>query len=290
MNKNFDLLADSCCDLPVSLLEEQDVQFVSMTVQMGGKEYRDDLGKTFDYQEFVKRLKSGEMATTSQINIGTYLEAFKPYVDQEQPLLYLSFSSGLSGSYQNAISAVNLLKEDYQNVPITVVDTKAASLGLGLIVKCVSELRLAGGTLEETLEWLDNHLDNVQSWVTVDNLEHLERGGRISKTSAAIGGLMKINPIIHVNDEGKLINVGKARGRHRAISKIILEMQKHATTGDHSLIYVVHADDLESALKTKELLEQEYPTSDIQIYPMGPTIMSHTGTGTLAIFTFGDKR
>lgn len=290
MIQQFDLLTDSCCDLPAALMEEEEIKFVSMTVNINGKEYIDDLGKTFDYQEFITHLKEGAMPTTSQINIGTYLEAFEPYVNQDIPLLYLAFSSGLSGSYQNAMSAVNLLKEEHDIVPITIVDTKAACLGQGLLVTCVSDLRKKGHTLDHVVAWLEQHVDSLQSWVTVDNLEHLERGGRISKTSATIGGLMKIKPIIHVDDQGKLVNVGKVRGRHKALEKVIAETKKHSVIDQHDIIYVAHADDLEAAEETKQIIERELKVAEVKLFPMGPTIMSHTGTGTIAVFSFGKKR
>lgn len=290
MTKKFDLLVDSCCDLPYSYLEDNDVELVSMIINLNHKEYVDDLGKTFDYDWFMTQLQNEEMPSTSQINIGTYASIFKKYVASETPLLYLGFSSALSGSFQNANAALKLLEEDYDSIPVKIIDSKAASLGEGLIIREIIKKRNAGDSLESVLEWLEKSINTVHSWVTVNDLNHLERGGRISKTSATIGSLVKIKPIIHVDSVGRLVNVGKTRGRKKALEKIVEETKKTIANSEEQVLLVAYAGDKEAGEQVKKLLLEKIPLKGVDLLPMGPTIASHTGYGAIAIFSFGIEK
>lgn len=287
MMKKFDLLVDSCCDLPFDYLKENNVELVSMIINLNYKEYIDDLGKTFDYNWFMDQLKLGEMPSTSQINIGAYSEVFKKYINSEIPLLYVAFSSELSGSQRNAYSALRLLEEENESVNIKIIDSKAASLGEGLLVKEMIKQRADGKTIDEAINWLENNINRVHSWVTVNDLNHLERGGRISKTSAAIGSLVKIKPIINVDKNGKLVNVGKTRGRNKSLEKIVSETKRTIENSEEQTLLVAYAGDLEAAEHVKELIEKNIPIKGIELLPMGPTIASHTGYGAIAIFSYG---
>ena len=287
MMKKFDLLVDSCCDLPFDYLKENNVELVSMIINLNYKEYVDDLGKTFDYNWFMDQLKLGEMPSTSQINIGAYSEVFKKYINSEIPLLYVAFSSELSGSQRNAYSALRLLEEENESVNVKIIDSKAASLGEGLLVKEMIKQRADGKTIDEAINWLENNINRVHSWVTVNDLNHLERGGRISKTSAAIGSLVKIKPIINVDKNGKLVNVGKTRGRNKSLEKIVSETKRTIENSEEQTLLVAYAGDLEAAEHVKELIEKNIPVKGIDLLPMGPTIASHTGYGAIAIFSYG---
>ncbi|MBO0437275.1 DegV family protein [Vagococcus fluvialis] len=287
MMKKFDLLVDSCCDLPFDYLKENNVELVSMIINLNYKEYVDDLGKTFDYNWFMDQLKLGEMPSTSQINIGAYSEVFKKYINSEIPLLYVAFSSELSGSQRNAYSALRLLEEENEFVNVKIIDSKAASLGEGLLVKEMIKQRADGKTIDEAINWLENNINRVHSWVTVNDLNHLERGGRISKTSAAIGSLVKIKPIINVDKNGKLVNVGKTRGRNKSLEKIVSETKRTIENSEEQTLLVAYAGDLEAAEHVKELIEKNIPVKGIELLPMGPTIASHTGYGAIAIFSYG---
>lgn len=287
MMKKFDLLADSCCDLPFDYLKENNVALVSMIINLNYKEYIDDLGETFDYNWFMGQLESGEMPSTSQINIGAYSDVFKKYINSEIPLLYVAFSSELSGSQRNAYSALRLLEEENESVNVKIIDSKAASLGEGILIKEMIKQRDAGKTIDEALEWLEKNINRVHSWVTVNDLNHLERGGRISKTSAAIGSLVKIKPIINVDKNGKLVNVGKTRGRNKSLEKIVLETKRTIENSEEQTLLVAYAGDLEAAEHVKELIENNIHVKGIELLPMGPTIASHTGYGAIAVFSYG---
>ena len=288
--KSFDLMTDSCCDLPYQFLKDNHVQFVSMIINLDGKEYVDDLGEDFDYQWFMSELQAGKMPTTSQINTGTYLEIFSNYIDSQQPLLYLCFSSGLSGSYNNAVMALEMLKEEHNNLPITIIDSKAASLGLGLLVMELIKLRDAGQSLTEAVTWLNEYGPRLHSWVTVNDLNHLERGGRISKASATVGSLIKIKPIIVVDPSGHLINVGKVRGRHKSLDKLVQETLKTIGEQVDQTVVIAYAGDLGAGEEVKSLLTDQSGVKEIVLLPMGPTIASHTGYGAMAVFSFGTLR
>ena len=197
----YQIVTDSCCDLPYHVLAEEKIDFLSMNLQLNDQELVDDLGKTFNYDRYMNQLKNGAMPTTSQINVGRYLEFFRSYAEKQIPVLYVAFSSGLSGSYSSALQAVELLKEEYEVPEIYVFDTKAASIGEGLLVLEAARLKKEGKSIEETLEWLEKNYLKVHSWVTVDDLKYLERGGRISKASATLGSLLSVKPIITVDKD-----------------------------------------------------------------------------------------
>ncbi|MHC5228421.1 DegV family protein [Enterococcus sp. LJL99] len=286
----FKIVTDSCCDLPYTYLEANEVEFINMTIQLNGQELADDLGKTFDYDGFLAKIKAGGMPTTSQVNIGRYIEFFRSFIEQKIPVVYLCFSSGMSGSYQGALQAVEILKEEYEEVNIHIVDTKAASLGEGLLVIETIRLKNEGYSLDETLNWLAENKMRVQSWVTVDDLKHLERGGRISKAAATLGTLISVKPIINVDVNGKLQNREKVRGRGKALKKVVDETVKGMEHPEQQTILIAYAGDLESAEKVKQLLEAAVQVKAIELYPLGPTITSHTGNGCIAVFSFGQER
>ena len=182
------------------------------------------------------------------------------------------------------------MKEEYPDPQIQVFDTKAASIGEGLLVLEAVRLKNEGKTIEELWEWLEKNYLKVHSWVTVDDLKHLERGGRISKTSATLGSILNVKPIITVDKEGRLTNIGKVRGRNKSIQKIVEETVKTIVAPLEQTVYIAYAGDLESAEKTKQLLEENIKMKEVKLYPLGPTIASYTGYGCIAIFSMGVTR
>lgn len=286
----YQIVTDSCCDVPYQLLEEKEVAFIPMIVNINGQEFLDDLGETFDYEQFLQSLRDKQQPTTSQINVGRYIEFFKPYCEKNEPVLYLCFTSGMSGSYNSALQAVDILKEDYPEADVQVVDTLAASMGEGFIVLEAAKRKLAGASMAEVIQWVNENKLNLQSWVTVDDLSHLYRGGRLSRTEAAMGGLLNIKPIIHVDAKGSLQNVGKVRGRNKALLKVVEETVNHLVSTENQTVYVAYSGDLEAAEKVMGMLKEKIDITDSGIFPLGPTIASHTGLGCIAIFTFGQER
>lgn len=287
---SYKLIADSCCDLPYTFIEEHDIDVVNLTVHMNGKELIDDMGKTFDRNQFFQELKNGAVATTSQINIGTYIDAFEKYVKEGTPILYIAFSSGLSGSYNNAVAAVEQLKEDYSNVAISIVDSKAACLGEGLLVYEAAMRKSSGVSLEEVVAWLEDNKMKVQSWVTVDDIKHLERGGRVSALSATVGTLLNVKPIIVVNPEGGLVPSGKVRGRKKSLQHLVNKTVEGIVNPEQQTLFIGHVGVPEEAEMVKQELLNKLTVKDIKVYPYGPTIASHTGFGSLSIFSIGEER
>lgn len=286
----YQLLTDSCCDIPYQILQENHVDFISMYVNINGQEFADDLGETFKIADFYQEIKNGAMPTTSQVNVGRYVEFFRKYAEAKTPVLYLCFTSGMSGSYQSALQAVAILKEEIPEAEIHVFDTLAASGGQGLMVYEAAQKQQAGVSLPELLAWLtDNHL-NYQHWVTVDDLNHLQRGGRISKTSAAIGGLLHVKPIIDVDREGKLRTLEKIRGRKKALQFLADKIVATTKNPSQQSIFITNSAATEDAEYVKDLIEAKLSVKEVRIFPLGTTIASHTGLGCIAVFTRGVER
>ncbi|MCI1904189.1 MAG: DegV family protein [Enterococcaceae bacterium] len=287
---SFKILTDSCCDLPYDFMKQNDIDFVSMTIEMSGKSYSDDMGKSFNLPHYYEKLKAGVMPSTSQVNIGEYLEFFRPYAEKKEKVMYLAFSSGMSGSYQNAVQALEVLKEDFPDAAISVVDTKAACLGEGLLVYQAVQLRNDGHSFEETLQWIEEYKYKLWSWVTVDDLKHLERGGRISKPAAAFGSLISVKPIIYVDRAGHLEAVEKVRGRKRSLQRIADKAVEGIVKPLKQTLFIACAGDFEAGEEVKKMIESEIQVHEIIVLPMGPTISAHTGFGCVAVFSFGHPR
>lgn len=287
---NYQILTDSTSDLPLEIVKKYNLEIVNFTVHMNGKELIDDLGETFDKEDFFQQLKKGATPTTSQVNTGTYYELFKTYVDKNIPLLYLAFSSELSGSYQSAVSALNMIKEEVENPQITIVDTQAASLGEGLLVVKASKMKEEGKSLEEVAQWIEENKSRVHSWVTVDDIRHLQRGGRISATSAMLGSLLSVKPIIVVTKAGKLVPYAKVRGRKKSLQMLVDQTLKGMTHPKEETIFIGHIGAQEDAEWFKQKLVEAVQPREVMISTFGPAIGSHTGYGSLAVFSMGQER
>lgn len=287
---DYQLLTDSACDLPLDIIKEHDIDVLHFTVSMGGEEMVDDLGEIFNKEDYFNRLKEGETASTSQINTHTYLEKFKEYVEKGIPVLYLGLSSGLSGSYSSAMQALQILKEDVDDPQITIVDTQAACLGEGLLVYEAAQRKAAGASLEEVAGWVEENKGNLHSWVTVDDIKHLQRGGRISGTQAMIGSLLNVKPIIVMNKDGKLVPEGKVRGRKKALNYLVEKTAEGISNPEDQTLFIGHVGTPEDADYVKTQLINKLPVKDILVSTYGPSIASHTGFGSIAVFSFGPER
>ncbi|MFY9612529.1 MAG: DegV family protein [Tissierellaceae bacterium] len=277
------ILTDSSSDLSEELLKKYDIDRLSLIVTKGEEQYLDSV--TISAKTVYDRMRKGEVFSTSQIPPGTFIEKFDEYARNKETVIYLAFSSELSGTYQAAVFAKEQILEEYPDFDLTIVDTKAASLGFGLIVLEAARLAQEGKTKEEILEVVDFYLDNIQHVFTVDNLEYLYRGGRVTKTAAFVGGLLNIKPILNVED-GKLVPIEKVRGEKQVYKAMLDIMEARTKEADlpNQLVGISHADNYENALRLKNMITERFGVKDFMINDIGPTIGAHVGPGTLAIF------
>lgn len=277
------ILTDSSSDLSEELLKKYDIDRLSLIVTKGEEQYLDSV--TISAKTVYDRMRKGEVFSTSQIPPGTFIEKFDEYARNKETVIYLAFSSELSGTYQAAVFAKEQILEEYPDFDLTIVDTKAASLGFGLIVLEAARLAQEGKTKEEILEAVDFYLDNIQHVFTVDNLEYLYRGGRVTKTAAFVGGLLNIKPILNVED-GKLVPIEKVRGEKQVYKAMLDIMEARTKEADlpNQLVSISHADNYENALRLKNMITERFGVKDFMINDIGPTIGAHVGPGTLAIF------
>ncbi|MHB1393919.1 MAG: DegV family protein [Clostridia bacterium] len=284
------LLIDSCTDLPRSYVEKNEIPFVSLVCNFKGQEYKDDFGKTLSYKEFYNEVRNGEMPSTSQVNVYVYVEIFRKYAAEGKSVIYLGFSSALSGSLNSAYLAKDLVCEEIENADITVIDSKSASLGEGLLAYYANEMLKAGASKDEVVSWLETNKLKMNHWFTVDDLGHLKRGGRLSGTAAFVGTLLDIKPILQVDDEGRLVPVSKIKGRKKSIKTLFEMLQENIESPEEQVIAISHGDCIEDAEYLKEMILKEYKVRDVIINEIGPVIGSHAGPGTVALFFMGSKR
>ena len=287
---NFILMTDSTSDLPISYCRENDIRIISLTYIIDGVDALDWDSRSDDYQDFYKQLSNGKLSTTSQINTSQYIDFMTPQLEVGKDILYIAFSSGLSGSYQSANVAVETLKENFPERNIRVVDTLGASVGEGLIVMKAAQMRAAGESLDTIADTITEIRLNMHHWFTVDDLNYLKRGGRLSSANALIGSMLNIKPVLFVNTEGKLIPYEKARSRKRAIKQLCKKFAEHLDMWDKGTIGICHSNCLEDAELLKSLLEKTAPCQEIIISSIGAVIGSHVGAGTLGLFFWADKR
>lgn len=278
---NIHIIADSACDLPVSFLNDQGVSFIPLRVHLGEKDYEDQL--TIKPKEVYDYMRAGNVAKTSQASPETITNQFEKLVKDNQPALYIAFSSELSGTYQTAVMVQQQLLEKYPNWKLQIIDSKCASLGYGLAVRYTIQLAKQGLDLEQMANAVKEYCSHMEHIFTVDRLEYLARGGRISKTSAFVGGLLNIKPLLHV-EEGKLIPLEKIRGKKKLYRRILELMEERGDGLSEQTIAISHGDDEEAALELKQLIEETFHPKEIIIHTIGAVIGAHSGPGTLAVF------
>lgn len=287
---NTVIITDSCCDLPLKYIEENSISALGIICNFKGKDFIEDFGKTIPYDEFYREVRNGEMPTTAQINSYRFVEEFKKHLDAGKSIIYLAFSSALSGTYNSALIAKEEILSENPNADISVIDTRSASMGEGLIVYYAVEMLKNGASKEEIVYWVENNKLKINHWFTVDDLNHLKRGGRVSAASAAIGTILDIKPILNVNDEGKLIPISKVKGRKKAIKTLAEKFSNHAVDPENQMVFISHGDCLQEALTLKEIIEKEHGVKNFMINYIGPVIGSHSGPGTIALFFIGQNR
>ncbi|KZK05516.1 MULTISPECIES: DegV family protein [Lactococcus] len=280
----FQIMTDSTSDLSQYYLKKNHIEILGMTVTVGNQIYETIGEEALDNSTLLSAIKKGATVHTSQINSGQFLEVFKKYALAEEELLYLAFSSGLSGTYQSALIAQNMILEEFPNAKITVIDTLAAASGEGFIVEETVKLRDAGKSLTETLTVLSDIIPRLQSRFMVDDLNHLARGGRIPKAVALVGTMANIKPLLDVDPAGKLRQVTKVRGKKKAINQMLEKTLEEMDTAYPRLVISYSGTD-EVAQEIKKQAMQKNGISDVDVRPLSPTIVTHTGDGTIAIFS-----
>ncbi len=288
---SYRITTDSTSDLPQSFLKERDIACIGLGFMLEGKEYTEGPDVEITLPEFYNKLRSGVQATTMQVNAFAFTSFVEPFLAAGEDVLHVAFSSGLSGTYASCENAAKELREKYPDRKLVVVDTLAASLGEGLLVYYADENRKAGMSLEDNARWLEEHKLNLCHWFTVDDLMHLHRGGRVSKTSAILGSVIGIKPILHVDNDGHLILVSKTRGRQASLQALVKKMKESAWDNvKDQAIFISHGDCQDDAEKLKSMVEQEIGCKTFLINYVGTVIGSHSGPGTLALFFLGNQR
>lgn len=285
---NYQIITDSCCDLTEAQIRKLDISVVKLNMLFKGELRQDSVGE--DIKEVYNALREGEAATTSAANPEHWSNAIEPFLKEGKDVLVLAFSSGLSTTYQSAVIAAGDLQEKYPERSIRVVDTLCASLGQGLLVHHTCRKRDEGLSLDELTAWVEENRLNLCHWFTVDDLMYLKRGGRVSAATALVGTVLKIKPVLHVDNEGHLINVTKVRGRKAAIEMLAQKMVETALPGENDYITICHGDCLEDAEYLASIVKEKMGVKQVDIGYTGAVIGSHSGPGTLALFFLGTKR
>lgn len=284
----YRIVTDTGCDFPQEMYAQKNLTVVPLTVNYKDGEYT---SYTEDWlKELYAGLRSGEKATTAAINPDTWEKAIAPILEAGEDALVLPFSSGLSATYQSAVIAAQELREEFPERKVNVVDLRCASLGQGLFVHYACCKRDEGLSLEELTAWCEENKLHLCHWVTVDDLMYLKRGGRISAATALVGTMLQVKPIIHVDNAGKLINVGKARGRKASIDALVKKMQETALPGMNDLAYICHGDCEADAQYLAQQIKEKCGVKEVFYYYTGAVIGSHSGPGTLALFYLGEHR
>lgn len=291
---NYILSCGSTADLTQTQMHERDIRYVCFHFLLDGEDYADDMGQSISQKELYERMLAGAQTKTTQISPTAYMEYFENLLNEGQDVLHIEFSSGLSGTYNSACLAAAELNEKYPERKIYVVDSLAASSGYGLIMETLADMRDKGSDIEEVYQWIENNKRRMHHWFFSTDLTFYIRGGRISKTAGMIGSILNICPFLNMDCLGKLKLREKIHGKKKVIHHTVSMMEQHAENGldYHGKCYICHSDCIEDAQMLAKLVTERFPhiQGNVEIYPIGATIGTHTGPGTLALFFWGDER
>ncbi len=292
--QNYILSCCSTADLSKEHFISRDIHYVCFHYLLDGVDYPDDLGQTMPFDEFYTAMVNGADTKTSQISAGEYLEYFEPFLMDGKDILHLTLSSGISGSYMSACGAAQMLAEKYPERTIRIIDSLAASSGYGLLMDKLADLRDEGKSLEELADWVIANRLNMHHWFFSSDLTFFVKGGRVSKTAGAIGGILGICPLLNVDVHGKLVPREKIRPKKRVINRMVEVMKEHAVdlTNYSGKCYISNSACMEDARAVADLIEASFPNLNgkVLINNIGTTIGSHTGPGTVALFFWGETR
>ena len=284
------IVTDSSCDLGINFIEENNIELIQLLLNLDGEIIKDDLGKSLGYREFYEKLRAGSMPSTSQINIYTFEEKFKELLDAGYEILYIGLSSALSGTFNSANMARNNILEENPNAKIAVVDSISVSMGLGMLIKKAYEMINEGKMLEEIVQWIEENKSKVIHAILVDDLKHLKRGGRLSASSAAVGSILNIKPLLKLNNSGAVEVSEKIKGKKKGLKRLASIVKEKAINIENEILYIMHGDALEEAQYLKEIILQELNFKDVKVEYIGTVIGTHGGPGTIAAVFWGNER
>ena len=286
--RDYIIVTDATSDIPNEMANELNVKVVPMSFSLGEKNYNHYPDyRELDIKTFYDKQRAGQTSLTTQINVAVYLDFFEEIIKSDKDVLYISFSSALSSTYQSSVLAAKELNEKYPDFKIITIDSKAATLGETLLVKLAAQKKSDGMNIEDLSKWVaENHL-KVCHYFTVDDLNHLKRGGRMTAMTAFIGTALDIKPILHVNDEGKLIPLDKVRGRKKALKVLFNYLAELSENLEEQTVFIGHGDCIEDARYLESLIKEAYKVKEVIIHPIGPIIGSHTGPGAITLFFLG---
>lgn len=287
----YRIITDSTGDLTPELVRELDLTVIPMEFTVDGKSYHNyPDGHEMSAKAFYDLLRSGKTSTTAQINSQEFVEWAAPMLQAGEDLLYIAFSSGLSGTCQSALLAKQELSEKYPDRKIYVADSLCASMGEGLLVYYAAKMQQEGKSIDEVYQWVQDNKLHLCHWFTVDDLNHLKRGGRVSPAAALFGTMLGIKPVLHVDDAGHLIPVAKIRGRRQSLDALVAHMEETVTNPENQVIFISHGDCLEDAQYVADKIRSKWNVKNIVLNEIGPVIGTHSGPGTVALFFLGTKR
>lgn len=289
---SYTIVTDSSCNLPESLIDELELEVLPLVFMADGKEYQSYLkGQVTDLKQFYTMMREGKIFTTSLPNLSDAQNLFEDIFKQGNDILYLGFSSGLSGTYEGVRDIGKTLQQQFPNQTFTSVDTLAASVGQGLIVYYAAKMRKEGKTLQEVEQWVRDNRLNLAHWFTVDDLMFLFRGGRVSRTAAFAGSLLNIKPVLHVDNDGLLIPMEKTRGRKKSIQALVKHMEASVIKPlEDQVIGISHGDCIEDVEYLQKLITEKFGVRNYLVNYVDPVIGAHSGPGTLALFFLAHQR
>lgn len=286
----YTIVTDSSCDLPAPLLEKMGIRVVPMAVNLDGKTYFNyPDGRAIGFEEYYAQLRSGKQATTSAVNMSLFRTVMEAELIAGHDVLYLGFSSGLSGTFNAGAMAARELQEEYPEFELIAVDTLCACMGQGLLVYLAALEKAGGKSMHEVRDFVEAQKLHICHWYTVDDLQHLKRGGRIGGTTARLGTMLNIKPVMNMDNEGKLAAVSKARGRAAALRALVDKMGEQAIEPEKQTVFIAHADCYDDAHKVAEMIHERFGSKSLINY-IGPVIGAHAGPGTVALFFVGKER
>ena len=284
------IVTDSCCDLPYKYIKDNEIEMIPLTITINDTEKKDDLAETEAYEDFYKQILAGAMPKTSQVNTYEFKEVFMKHLKENKSVLYIGFSSALSGCVSSARIAMEEIKEELPDAQLAVVDSKCASMGQGLLIYYAVEEFKKGKSMEEVVGFLENNKLRLNHWFTVDDLNHLFRGGRVSKTAATFGTLLQIKPVMHMDNEGRLIPLEKVKGRKKSLKLLVEKVKENIINPQEQVVFISHGDALEDAEEVKKALLEGCQVKEVWLNHIGAAVGSHAGPGTIAIFFMGEHR